>query len=547
MKPPRSRRAAWRVLAAWLLALVVISCGPKTPPSVAPAPPRTATAAATPPAPAPTAIPAAPGAATPATAPPPAIRQATAVDQLRSELDRLFNSPAFDRMLWGVQVQSLATGEILYRLNPTKLVMPASNMKIVTLAAAAERLGWDYTFETTLLAAGPIGHGVLKGDLVIVGSGDPTINGRSGNPTGVFEDWAARLREAGITAIEGQIVADDRAFDAESLGAGWSWDYLAYDYAAPVSALQYNENEAEIVIRAGADVGRPAVVSVRPEWTGLQIDNHVTTAAAGGRSAIELRRLPGSDRLDVAGVVPLGTETARAAAVDNPARFFAAALRSVLVKSGIRVRGDGVAIRDLDTVPDVSVATMILSRRSAPLSEIARVLMKVSQNLYAETLVKTLGLQAGAGTTEAGDKVVQEVIGAWGVEPGSYVLFDGSGLSRYNYVTAETIAQILRHVYMDPRLRAPFIDALPTAGVEGGTLARRFKGTRAAGNVHAKTGSISNVRALSGFVETADGEPLVFSIIANNFTQPQAAIDATTDLAVERLANFTRKPSGPIQ
>jgi D-alanyl-D-alanine carboxypeptidase/D-alanyl-D-alanine-endopeptidase (penicillin-binding protein 4) len=118
---------------------------------------------------------------------------------------------------------------------------------------------------------------------------------------------------------------------------------------------------------------------------------------------------------------------------------------------------------------------------------------------------------------------------------------DGSGLSRYNYVTAQTIVQILRHIYMDPRHRAPFIDALPTGGVEGGTIARRFRGTRAAGNVHAKTGSIANVRALSGFVQTEDGEPLVFSIIANNFTQPQAAIDAATDLAVERLANFTRQ------
>ncbi len=444
-------------------------------------------------------------------------------------------------MLWGVQIQSLTTGEILYRLNATKLVMPASNMKIVTLAAAAERLGWDYTFETKLLAAGPVEHGVIKGDLVIVGSGDPTINGRSGDPTAVFEDWAARLHEAGITAVDGSIVADDRAFDAESLGAGWSWDYLVYGYAAPVSALQYNENVAEIVVRAGSDVGRAAVVSVRPDGSGLEVNNHVLTVAAGGTATLEVRRLAGSDHVDVAGGVPLGgTESVRTVAVDNPARFFARAFKAVLVRNGVRVRGDGVAIRSLDTVPDLSVATTVLSRRSEPLSEIAKVLMKVSQNLYAETLVKTLGLRAGAGTTEAGDKVVQDVIESWGVEPGSYVLVDGSGLSRYNYVTPETIVQILRHVYMDPRHRAPFIDALPTGGLEGGTLARRFRGTRAAGNVHAKTGSIANVRALSGFVQTTDGEPLVFSIIANNFTQPQGTIDATTDLAVERLANFTR-------
>jgi D-alanyl-D-alanine carboxypeptidase/D-alanyl-D-alanine-endopeptidase (penicillin-binding protein 4) len=138
---------------------------------------------------------------------------------------------------------------------------------------------------------------------------------------------------------------------------------------------------------------------------------------------------------------------------------------------------------------------------------------------------------------------VQDVLASWGIEPGSYVLVDGSGLSRYNYLTADTLVRILSHIYMDPHHRGPFIDALPTGGVEGSTLARRFVGTRAAGNVHAKTGSIANVRALSGFVQTADGEPVVFSIIANNFTQPPAVIDATIDLAVERLANFARKPA----
>ncbi len=543
MKLRSSRGLASRVLAAWLLAFVVLSCGPKTPPAARPVPP----AAAPPPAvtqPSPT--PPQPAVPAPPAAPPVAPAEATPVDQLRAELDKVFGAPAFDRMLWGVQIQSLATGEVLYQLNPAKLMMPASNMKIVTLAAAAARLGWDYTFRTDVLAAGPIRRGVLKGDLVVVGSGDPTISRRSGSPTAVFEDWAARLRGAGVKAIDGRIVADDRAFDGESLGAGWSWDYLVYDYAAPVSALQYNENVADIVIRPGTRVDRPAIVSVRPEASGLDVDNQVVTAAAGERPAIEVRRLPGSDHLQVAGVIPLGAaEMTRLVSVDNPARFFAQALKGVLTTNGIRVRGNAIAIRSLDTVPDLAGATTLVSHRSAPLSEIAQVMMKVSQNLYAETLVKTLGLEAGAGTTEAGDEVVRQLIESWGVEPGSYVLVDGSGLSRSNYLTAGTLVCILRHVYLDPRLRAPFVDALPTGGVEGSTLARRFRGTRAAGNVRAKTGSIKNVRALSGFVQTSDGEPLVFSIIANNFTQPQAVIDAATDLAVERLANFTRKPGFP--
>ena len=551
MNTSTRRGGARALLSAWLLALVVFGCGPKAPPVVPTTPPRTAATA--PAAPTPTPAPTAPRPAATASSPaasasvPAAEERPTPVGQLRAELDTLFGAAAFDRMLWGVEVQSLATGELLYALNPTKLVMPASNMKVVTLAAAAERLGWGYTFETRLLAAGQVERGVLQGDLVIVGTGDPTINGRSGNATVVFEDWAARLRDAGITAIQGRVVADDRSFDAETLGAGWSWDYLVYGYAAPVTALQFNENVAEVLVRPGLALGSPASVSVRQEGTGLSVVNHVTTSPAGERPAIELRRMAGSDRVEASGTIPLGSqETARTIAVDDPARFFAQAFRAVLVNRGIRVRDEGVAIRSLDTVPDLSSATVLLTRQSPPLSEIAKVLMKVSQNLYAETLIKTLGLQSGEGSTEAGDKVVREVLDSWGVEPGSYLLVDGSGLSRYNYLTADTLVRILRHIYLDPRHRGPFIEALPVGGVsgtEGGTLARRFAGTRAAGNVHAKTGSIANVRALSGFVQTVDGEPLVFSIIANNFTQPQAAIDATTDLAVERLANFTRKPT----
>jgi D-alanyl-D-alanine carboxypeptidase/D-alanyl-D-alanine-endopeptidase (penicillin-binding protein 4) len=537
--------AAARLLAAWLLALVIAGCAPKAPPRVPALPPPA-------PAPAPVAPPVAhtPPAPVPPAAPPAATVPATteAVEHLRAELDRIFLAPALDRMLWSIQVQSLATGEVLYRLNPLKLVMPASNMKIVTLAAAAERLGWDFTYETKLLASGPIEGGVLRGDLVVVGSGDPTVNARGGSATAVFESWAVTLREAGITAIEGRIIADDHAFSDETLGAGWAWDYLVYGYAAPVTALQYRENIAEVVVRPGSAAGLPAVVFVRPDETGLAIENHAVTLLAGGTTTVEVHRMAGSDRLQVTGAIPLGAaEAVRSVAVDNPARFFARALRSTLMTSGISVGGQAIAIRNLATAPDLTRGALLVSHRSAPLSEIAKVLMKVSQNLYAETLVKTLGLQTGAGTTEAGQKVVQEVIEGWGVAPGSYVLADGSGLSRYNFVCAETIVQILRHVSADARLRGPYLDALPVGGQaapEGGTLSRRFRGTRAAGNVRAKTGSIANARALSGFVQTVDGETLVFSIIGNNFTQPQAAIDAAADLAVERLANFTRNGVG---
>jgi len=170
------------------------------------------------------------------------------------------------------------------------------------------------------------------------------------------------------------------------------------------------------------------------------------------------------------------------------------------------------------------------------------VLMKVSQNLYAETFLKTIGAVAGTGgNAESGRKEVARVLQSWGIAPEEYVLADGSGLSRYNYLTPHMLVTILERIYRDPRHRDPFIAALPVGGEDGGTIARRFKGTRAAGNVKAKTGSLANVRALSGYVTTLDGEPLVFSIIANNFTVPQATIDASIDRAVELMANTTRR------
>jgi serine-type D-Ala-D-Ala carboxypeptidase/endopeptidase (penicillin-binding protein 4) len=462
---------------------------------------------------------------------------------LPTELDRIFGAPEFARMQWGVLVQSLDSGAVLYARNAAKLLMPASNMKVVTLSAAAERLGWDYRYRTILGSAAPIEDGTLRGDLEVVGSGDPTINSRGGSPTRVFESWADQLRAAGIRRIEGRVVANASAFDSETLGAGWAWDYLAYGYAAGVSALQYNEDTATVTIRPGTETGAPAGVVVQPVEGGLLVENRVITTASGDPD-LELERLPGSDHLVVTGTIPAGAkELNRTVTVNDPALYFARVLRATLVARGIEVTGDAAHLdAPLAEAAGAPAARILIAHDSPPLSEIARVLMKVSQNLYAETLLRTLGMRAaGAGSAREGQKVVREVLTGWGVPPDAYILSDGSGLSRYNYLCAETLVTILRQMYRDPRHKEAFESTLPVGGQDGGTIARRFKGTRAENNVRAKTGSIANVRALSGYVTTLDGERIVFSVIANNFTQPQETIDGATDRAVERLANLTRK------
>jgi D-alanyl-D-alanine carboxypeptidase/D-alanyl-D-alanine-endopeptidase (penicillin-binding protein 4) len=225
---------------------------------------------------------------------------------------------------------------------------------------------------------------------------------------------------------------------------------------------------------------------------------------------------------------------------DAPAQFFVQELHDTLVGEGVIIRNAPALWNQVVTPPAVESAQLLFAHRSPPLSEIAVTLMKVSQNLYAETLLRALGGQAGNGSARAGQDVVREVLTGWGVAPDAYVLADGSGLSRYNYVTADTIARILRQMAMNPRHAALFESTLPVVGKEG-TLARRLRGTLAEGNAKAKTGSISNVRALSGYVTTRDGERLIFSIIANNFNVPATTIDAAVDAAVVRLAEFSRK------
>ncbi len=448
------------------------------------------------------------------------------------------------RGVWGVDIRSLDTGEPLFELNAGRLMMPASNMKILTLAAAADTLGWDYVFTTTLETSAPVTDGVLMGDLIVRGGGDPTINSRDRRAAAVLDEWVAALRSAGIQKIDGRIIGDDQRFDDEGIGPGWAWDYLQFGYAAPVGALQFNENLATLTIRP-AVAGQPAQVMLTP-GAGFTLINRVATVASGATPSIDYRRRLDQPVLEVTGSIGADSATLeRAVAVVNPTIFFAQSLKDGLIARGIAVTGSAVDQDDVAAELSQSTAERrtIVTTSSPPLHQIATVLMKVSQNLYAETLIKAIGgARDGLGTFDGGLNAVRATLTSWGIPTDSYVNADGSGLSRYNYLAASTVIAILERMYKDDRHRAPFIATLPIAGKEGeGTMATRMRRTRAAGNAAAKTGSISNVRALSGYVRTRDGEMLVFSILANDFVIPAATVNWITDLAVEHLANFTRQ------
>jgi D-alanyl-D-alanine carboxypeptidase/D-alanyl-D-alanine-endopeptidase (penicillin-binding protein 4) len=440
---------------------------------------------------------------------------------------------------WGVLVKSLKNDETFYALNPQKLLLPASNMKIVTLAAAAEKLGWDYRFETTLLTEGSLEGGALLGDLVVVGTGDPSLVAADGMADRVFAEWADRLKQRGIRMISGRIIGDDNAFEEQTLGFGWSWDDLPDDYAAGVGALQFNEDALRVTVAPGPAAGDSAAVSVTPGGSALIVINAVATGAPGSPASISMRRWPGSRRLELRGSIPLGGAVSTlVASVDNPTLFFVAALRTALIANGIDVRGPAVDIDDLRDAPRPASAPLA-SYQSPPLSALAVRLMKASQNQYAETLLKTVSGVSGGMSAAAGRLTAQTILESWGVPAAELILRDGSGLSRYDFITPNALVTILAHVDRDARLREPFEASLPIAGRDG-SLSTRMKGTPAEGNARAKTGSMTGVRALSGYVTTADGERLVFSIVANNFETPPDVVTAAADAIVVALAKFRR-------
>ena len=318
---------------------------------------------------------------------------------------------------------------------------------------------------------------------------------------------ATRLFGAGLNGsrrpasgrLRAGVIGDDHSFDDEALGFGWSWDDLAQGYAAGVSALQYNENRVQVTIAPGGVVGAPATVTITPRGSDLVVSNLVKTGAERTPS-IEVRRLPRTSRLELRGSIPIGSEPMQlTASVENPTRFFVTALREALIDHGIDVRGAAVDIDDVTDAP-------IRNDRRSPGARIDRarcrhlmpVPFKFSLNLYEETLLKTMGTAAGAPTFKAGRAVVQSTLQQWGIPPGEIIQVDGSGLSRYNYVTAEALVSVLTHVDRDDKLRGPFEASLPIAGRDG-MLAGQLKGTPADGNVRAKNGrdvECSNARRL---------------------------------------------------
>lgn len=487
---------------------------------------------------------------------PPTPEPAAALRALQHDIDSMIAAPQFRNAHWGILIVDPDHGDTLYSHNAGKLFMPASNMKIITGAVALAQLGPEFVFRTAVLAGGPVCDGVLRGDLVVSGRGDPSVSdAMRGDAMIPMREMADSLAARGITAITGQVVAGADPFTDAPLGFGWSWDDLGEAYSAGVEDLFFNEGFARVIVRGGPAPDRPATAIVSPATrypavhlavhTGWTPDSVLVAGDGDVAVPIVTRRAELTTALDtlangilVSGwIAPNAVDTLVVVFPDQRTAYLAA-LTEALEARGITVgRTTRKATRCGAVAPAAPLDTLF-TYQSPPLRDVMRAMAKPSQNQIAELLLKTLGLErTGVGRADSGVSVVARQLLAWGAEPDGFVIRDGSGLSRYDYLTPETIVRVLAAIRHDTAFAA-FYDALPIAGVDG-TIAHRMRGTAAEGNVHAKTGYVANARSLSGYVTSADGRMLIFSALCNNWTVSVREIERVQDTIAERLAMLT--------
>jgi serine-type D-Ala-D-Ala carboxypeptidase/endopeptidase (penicillin-binding protein 4) len=455
---------------------------------------------------------------------------------LASRIDAVLARPHLAQARWGIEVREAGSGRLLYARDADRPMVPASGLKLVVAAAAAHHLEAGHRFRTSLHATGPVRGGVLEGDLVLYGRGDPNFSSRfHERSTEAFEALADSLLALGIRRIAGGVTADESWFDAEHVHGDWNAHDRLWWYAAPVSALGFNDNAVDVRILPGTAAGSPARVTASPASAAYRLENAGRTVARGGASDLTLQRgaLPGVIR--AVGRVPLGAGARTVHfAVEDPARWTGTVFRETLERKGIAVGRAAVRVVSDPALSPAGDVPALVEWTSAPLDHVVGPVLLRSQNWFAELLVKTLGREVrGAGSWEAGLAVQREFLEREvGIHPGDLVLRDGSGLSSRNRITPRAMTALLEYVRRTPGqevVRA----ALPVSG-QTGSLERRL--VDLPGRVAAKTGYIRGVDALAGYLVLADGREVVFAIFSNESREPTARMKAGIDDVVRAIA-----------
>jgi serine-type D-Ala-D-Ala carboxypeptidase/endopeptidase (penicillin-binding protein 4) len=449
-----------------------------------------------------------------------------AVSQLAQTLDGIVANKVLDGSFAAVVVRDAVTGETLYDRLGDHRFTPASNTKFLTSTAAMSVLGPDYRFTTDVLSTGKQEGSALLGDLYLRGNGDPTALAAD------YDTLAAALKAQGIKTVVGDLVGDDTYFDHDRLGTAWGWDDEGAYYEQEASALtlapdtDYDNGNIVVVAGPGAKPGDKPSYTVTPPSAAkyVTIVNNGTTVDNGGHDTLGISREHATNNVVISGTVPAdGGTTTEWIAVQDPTGYATTVFHEALAAAGIKVIG---RTRWGTATPDA--AHVLAAHQSMTLSQLLIPFLKLSNNGHAEALTKAMGHKvSGEGSWSAGLSAIRAYTAAHGMNTSLYRQSDGSGLSRFDIIPPDQLTSLLISVRSEPWFDT-WYNALPIAGnadrFTGGTLRSRMRNTPAANNVHGKTGSLTGVSALSGYVTSADGRKLVFSVIENNYLVSAATV-----------------------
>lgn len=461
-------------------------------------------------------------------------------NELRNQLDDSFGDVNFNNSVWGAYVISLKTGEVLYSLNKDKLFLPGSIVKLFTTSTALMLLGDDYNYKTEVYTDGKIKGNILNGNLIVKGSGDPTLSSESSETQlPVFSIWTDRLKQKKIVKIEGNIIGDDNIFNEVYFGKGWLMDYEINWYAPPTGALSYNNNSITVEITPTSP-GINADYHFIPENNFLNIVIDIKTSEENETAEFGYHRNIRSGIYTVSGKIPVkGKSIILQLSVPDPTEFFISNMKESLVENGIEVTGYVTDADNEENLINYDDLTPLFSHKSGDLIEIITEINKNSNNFYAEQLLKTLGYELyGYGDSKRGILAVKQIMKKAGINTNVINIVDGSGLSRLNLITPKQVVTLLNYIYKSDSFKL-FFHSLPVAGVDG-NLADRMKINELKYNVNAKPGYLEGVSSLAGFLKTADGEPIAFTFIVNNYLVPPQLANFIIDSACQKLVNFSR-------